>query len=318
MARPAVTAFGIPKPFEGHIGLIQRNAIRSWRALGYPVILLGNDPGTAEMAQEVGALHLPQVAGNDFGTPMLDSAFALANQHASTDTVAYLNSDIILLDDPGPALVKVGRRGHGFLGVGRRCNLDVTAPIDMAAAGWRRRLRATAQRDGQIDTMAAIDYFFMARGGPLLQLPPFAVGRPAWDGWLIAEALRLGIPVVDLSPRLLAIHQKHGYAHVPQGTGSRWEGPEAQVNRAVAGAQNALLTAANWSALPGDRIVPAQRYRDALELFDEGYRLRSTRRAHALGCYLRSWRLCPQGKHLRALAGWAWRLVWRRGSAAGG
>jgi hypothetical protein len=315
MSGPAVTAFGVPKPFEGHIGVIQRNAIRSWRALGYRVILLGDCAGTAEAAREVGALHLPEVACNAWGTPMLDSAFALADRHADTPIVVYLNSDIILLDDPSPAVLKLGRMGRGYLGVGRRYNLDITAPLDMAT-GWRGRLRAAVRSRGQIDTMAAIDYFFLARGGPLLKLPAFAVGRPAWDGWMIAEALRLGIPVVDLTPRLLAVHQIHGHTHVPQGTGVRWEGPEAQANRAVAGQQNALLTAANWSALPGGRIVPAARYRESLEWFDEGYRQRTTRRGYALRCYLRSWRLCPQGKQLRALAGWAWRLVWRRGGAA--
>ena len=49
MSRNAtVTIFAIPKTFEGHIGIIQRNAIRSWAQLaGIEILLLGDEPGTA-------------------------------------------------------------------------------------------------------------------------------------------------------------------------------------------------------------------------------------------------------------------------------
>src|SRR5207247_9696761 len=47
-----LTIFSIPKPFRGHIGTIQRNAIQSWLQLSprCEVILYGNDPGVAEAA----------------------------------------------------------------------------------------------------------------------------------------------------------------------------------------------------------------------------------------------------------------------------
>jgi hypothetical protein len=45
-----LTIFAIPKPFRGHIGVIQRNAICSWLELrqACEIILLGDDEGTAE------------------------------------------------------------------------------------------------------------------------------------------------------------------------------------------------------------------------------------------------------------------------------
>ena len=70
-----LTVFAVPKPFAGHIGVIQRNAVRSWRAL-HPecqVILCGDEPGSAEAASELGVERLLDVDTNDFGTPLLSS-----------------------------------------------------------------------------------------------------------------------------------------------------------------------------------------------------------------------------------------------------
>jgi len=45
-----LTIFTTPKPFEGHIDTIQRNALSSWKALsGSPeVLIIGNELGAKE------------------------------------------------------------------------------------------------------------------------------------------------------------------------------------------------------------------------------------------------------------------------------
>ena len=59
-----LTIFATPKPFRGHIAVIQRNAIRSWTLLrpACEIILMGNDEGTAEIAAEFGVRHVPEIA----------------------------------------------------------------------------------------------------------------------------------------------------------------------------------------------------------------------------------------------------------------
>ena len=49
LARTLITIFSIPKAFSGEIDVIQRNAVRSWRALGpdVQVILLGDEEGVS-------------------------------------------------------------------------------------------------------------------------------------------------------------------------------------------------------------------------------------------------------------------------------
>jgi hypothetical protein len=67
--------FCAAKAFEGHSGIIQRNALKSW-ALLHPdveVILLGDYKGAAEIAAEMGLGHQPHVERNEFGTKRLDS-----------------------------------------------------------------------------------------------------------------------------------------------------------------------------------------------------------------------------------------------------
>ena len=54
--RPLLTIFATPKRFQGHIGVIQRNAIASWTHLKPKpeIILFGTDEGTAEIARGFG------------------------------------------------------------------------------------------------------------------------------------------------------------------------------------------------------------------------------------------------------------------------
>ena len=95
-----LTIFTAPKPFTNpHIDLIQRNAIRSWVALGpeVEVLLIGEEEGLAEAARELGVRHLPQVQRNDQGTPLIPSIFNLARQETDKPYLAYVNADVILL-----------------------------------------------------------------------------------------------------------------------------------------------------------------------------------------------------------------------------
>ena len=96
-----LTLFTIPKPFRGHVGVIQRNAIKSWVMLrpACQIILFGDEEGTLEVAKEWGVHHMPEVARNEFGTPLLDSTFATAHRLAINNILCYANADIMLLND---------------------------------------------------------------------------------------------------------------------------------------------------------------------------------------------------------------------------
>ena len=68
--------------------------------------------------------------------------------------------------------------------------------------------------------------------GLFTELPPFAIGRPGYDPWLIWRAADLGADVVDATDFVLAVHQRHDYSHV--GTRAAvFSGVEAQQNAAI-------------------------------------------------------------------------------------
>src|SRR5215470_10391406 len=96
-----LTLFTTPKPFVGHIAVIQRNALQSWKCLhpDVEVILFGNDEGVADIARELGLRHIPELDNNEFGTPLLDDLFHKAETAARFSTLGYINADIILLSE---------------------------------------------------------------------------------------------------------------------------------------------------------------------------------------------------------------------------
>ncbi len=236
-----LTLFTIPKPFHGHIGVIQRNAIGSWIRLGgIRVVLFGDDEGTGETAREFGIEHRPQVARNEYGTPLLNDLFAQARQCASTAHLCYVNADIILMSDFAEAVRRVLRAKRRFLMVGQRTDLDVREAIEFAP-GWEDRLRAQAARSGVLHRPTGIDYFAFHRDlwG---RLPPFAIGRFSWDNWLIHRARHLRVPVIDATACVTAIHQNHDYSHARGGAKGARSGPEARENFRLAGGRPLSLT----------------------------------------------------------------------------
>ena len=100
-----ITIFSIPKPFEGHTGIIQRNAITSWTRLEpkCEVVLVGDEAGTSEIARELGIRHIPEIERNEFGTPLWNSYMDHGQDAASYPVVCWVPADTILLSDFLPA-----------------------------------------------------------------------------------------------------------------------------------------------------------------------------------------------------------------------
>jgi hypothetical protein len=237
-----LTFFTVTKPFEGHIGVIQRNALNRWTCLRpeCQVIIFGDEVGSGEIAAEFALEHIADIPRNEFGTPLLDSVFRLAESRAHFDLLCYANADILFPAELIDAVQEVSIAHPRFLMVGRTWNVDIgeeELEIKNGVLDDLHRLAAQAGPDRGSD---AIDYFVFPREtmGPL---PRFAVGRPGWDNWMIYRALSRRIPVVDASAFLPVIHQEHGYGHVKYATGNRWQGPEGDRNRALARRSRALV-----------------------------------------------------------------------------
>lgn len=232
-----LTLFATPKPFRGHIKTIQRNAIVSWTRLRPQpeIILLGQDEGTAEIAEELSLTHIPAVDCNEHGTPLLNSVFETAQAVGKGPWFCYVNSDIILFNDFMSALNQVSL--EKFMLTGQRCNTDILEPINFDDARWEEQVRSHAAASGRLEGPQAMDYFVFPRH--LYQdLPQFAIGRPGYDNWLLYKALNLGVPVIDGTGAITAIHQNHDYNHHPEGKTGVYTGSEAKVNVKLMGGRD--------------------------------------------------------------------------------
>ncbi|MBV9848813.1 MAG: hypothetical protein JO250_03910 [Armatimonadetes bacterium] len=237
-----LTLFALPKPFEGHIGIIQRNAIRSWTLLQPRprIILFGDEAGTAEFAQEFGLCHVPRIARNEYGTPLVSDLFLSAQRMTADGSLCYVNADIILMSDFAAAADRVAAQRRRFLVAGRRWTVDLPELWDFGP-GWEQRLRDRVSRQGVPDPPHCIDYFLFPAGF-WRDVPPFAIGRFFWDNWLLYQARRQGAALVDASDMVMAVHQNHGYAHQMAGADHLHRGPEALRNMDLAGGRHHLYS----------------------------------------------------------------------------
>lgn len=238
-----LTIFTVPKPFRGHVGDIQRNAIESWRALGpdVQIILVGDEEGVEEAAREAGVEHIGGLARNDRGTPRLDSAFECAARVARCRLWCFVNADIVLLDDFPRAIERVASVFSNFLIVGESRDLAVAGGARLKDAAVRSQLRKRALESGRLRGYAALDYFVFPKG-LFDPLPPFLIGRACFDNWLVWRARELRRPVVDVTRSVVVVHQSHDYSHVPGGLEEAYYGEEARYNEQLAGGRDHIYS----------------------------------------------------------------------------
>jgi hypothetical protein len=261
-----LTIFSAPKPFtDPHIALIQRNAIGSWTRLPETeVILVGEEAGLAETAREFDVIHLPDVARNADGTPLVSSIFSLARKASTAPLLVYVNADILLTPSLVDSTRKVMSQVEKFLIVGQRWDLDVTQLLDFSA-GWVERLQADTHLRGELHRPMGSDFFIFPREC-FIDVPDFAIGRAGWDNWMIYKSRKEGWATVDATASIMIIHQNHDYSHLPGGQ-PHYHLPETHENIRLAGGRemtrftlldtnrrlvNGKLRRPGWS---GDRFV---------------------------------------------------------------
>ena len=267
-----LTLFSAPKPFtDPHIALIQRNAIRSWTLLpDVEVILLGEETGLAEAAKEFGVKHIPNVARNESGVPLISSMFQLARENANSDLLCIVNADMILMPDFVEAAKRVKSQRSEFVLLSQRWDLDIPQPLDFST-GWENRLSSIVHRQGSLHRPAGSDFFLFPLSS-FLDVPAFTIGRAGWDNWMIYKARKENWAVIDCTPSVTIVHQNHDYSHLPDGK-PHYEHPETNENIRLAGGQANIrytILDATYQLIDGKLSRPKMtslRFTRKLELF---------------------------------------------------
>jgi hypothetical protein len=291
---PELTIFTAPKPFTNpHVAIIQRNAIRSWLQMGpaVEVCLVGQETGLAEVAKEYGVAHLPDVARNERGTPLVSSIFDLARRHSYSPLLCYVNADILMYPDFVDQARKVAAQVENFLVVGQRWDLDGTELLDFSP-GWDQRLRADVAHRGRLHLPAGSDYFVFPRH-IFTDMPAFAIGRAGWDNWMLYQALKQRWHLIDATASLDIVHQNHDYSHLPGGK-PHYQQEETFINAALGGGMRNMfiLLDAPYQLVEG-KVRPARLSRARILRWVERW-LRPEREQGwrwALFLRIQSWRL---------------------------
>ena len=236
---PLLTIFTAPKPFTNpHINIIQRNAIQSWLHLeDVQVMMIGDEPGIAETAKELGVIHVPQVDRDDKGVPTVRSVMSQGHAFSDSPLLCYANADMILMSDLVKAARQVTGQMENFLMVGQRWDLDVTEPVDFSG-DWESRLCDEVKRHGEFYTPWGIDYFIFPRQ-LYTDVPNFTIGRPAWDNWMVYHASKSWGASIDATRSVTVIHQIHDYSHLP-GNKPPYGSEVAKRNLALAGGRKCV------------------------------------------------------------------------------
>ena len=225
-----MTILTSPKAFDAQFGPIQERSISSWKKI-HPevdIILFGESPGAAECAERWGLRHVRQIESSASGVPLFNAIVGYAEENGKFARQVYLNADILLPPWFGDVTNPAGL--PEYLIAGQRIDLTEGTIFEPEATGWMRRLEAL-NGDGKasLHMLSGSDYFVFP-AGLWRDLPPLVIGRGGYDNALLAYCLRRGIPVIDGTLAIPAVHQWHDYSHVESKAKEVFFGEDAKAN----------------------------------------------------------------------------------------
>jgi len=232
-----ISIFAVPKPFQGHTGIIQTNAILSWKKMdNCEIILMGNDKGVRQFCIEHNFKHIPEIETNKYGTPLISSIFKTAEYKAKYNTLAYVNSDIILFNSFKECIKSITY--EKYLLIGQRWDVDVDDLIDFNNQNYKSELQIKIKEQGKLHPKTGIDYFVFPKNF-FKNIPNFAIGRTSWDNWLVFNARLNKHPVINGTQSIDIIHQNHDYGNFivdkKLDTKKYKKGIESEINSTLAG-----------------------------------------------------------------------------------
>ena len=254
-----------PKPFSGSVGRAQRLALDSLRALGPDVEIVMAGPGadTEAEAHRVGAHWVPDLQAGEEGLPLLPELLRAGRRRVSgAGAIMYANADIAFT----PELIRAiaGVTLPSFVLTGRRFEVPKEAVL-----GER------SPRLGELVGLArlhpagdfGVDYFVFPRSVALEdRMPPLVVGRPGWDNWLIGWAREAGVPSIDASSVVTAMHLD---SSPPVWD---WSQPGSEANRSLAAAHLHLGLLDTTHAYQHGRVRPRRSPSDFLRRLQVRFR----------------------------------------------
>ena len=152
---------------------------------------------------------------NEYGTPYIsDMVDVIMNGTYDSTFYGFANGDILfdrslILSLASMAEYKKYVRKGPLLTVGKRTNYKVNANWTNTISDFYyiEQLRTR----GKLFGSNAEDYFFFTRDFPRRIFKNLVIGRPAYDNYLVAMAIKLNVIVIDATNTLFVLHQQSPY-----------------------------------------------------------------------------------------------------------
>ncbi len=144
-----LTIFTCPLPFEGHRGIIQHNAIKSWINLdpSIEIILTGNEDYIQPIADSYDIDYLTGIDCNEYGNNLINSIFNKVIEKSQNDILCYINSDIIITNYFLSFRLLIDQLEDNFLFIGKRHDLNITDHIDFSLEWEKKYFDRCKKRD---------------------------------------------------------------------------------------------------------------------------------------------------------------------------
>ena len=185
------------------------------------------------------AVHVaPQLRS---GYPVVSAMFKYCEKIAqkSTQFIGYANSDILFSGDLTVTLkfvadvqsdLSTSERETATFVIGKRSTLTPAEYVKHSddRAGSQEFTATLNSTSIPRDSRLSIDYFIVSKDTfPWRDVPPFVVGKPGYDNWLVAMAVEWRLRVIDVTQTVPAIHQVVRAKHRDSG----WFSSDVCLNR---------------------------------------------------------------------------------------
>lgn len=219
---PKMIIFSSPKPFNKDTTSVQLSAIRSWALAcpGVKIFLFGDQQAVRPICEREGWLYAGSLPVTERGGEILSTMFRGMSRQYPDEMLLYLNSDILLQHSFSRSLVGLEKVPGPWLASCRRWCLPAWEGGAKQGTELLKFL-GSVENHGHYGPASALD-LFLFRGLNLDSMPPFRIGHAGWDNWMIYHARMLGIPIIDLSPAILALHCRHDYSYARGNTSPKF------------------------------------------------------------------------------------------------
>ncbi|KAK6174333.1 hypothetical protein SNE40_017634 [Patella caerulea] len=189
---------------------VYTNTFLNWKKFKPHVqpVVFTNESAVIKQAMEHGWECQPLLHVSPYNVPILKYMYIQVQQKYRSRFYAYVNSDILFDDGLIKTLTAVNSstslpKVTPLLIIGQRTNvLNVT----LAESSTFQKLHEISKR-GRLFHTYAEDYFITDRRFPWETIPELAIGRPAYDNFLVLFARAGNMTVIDSTATILAVHQ---------------------------------------------------------------------------------------------------------------